>query len=134
MSPRALKPTLPPEDPEYLALWKTFPLCLRCNRRVRPQGMKVADAPNTVSPAGKSICQACYHSQKALDARLHNLSQDPNSDRVQVAKGWSEGEHNVAFWVCGKADSAAEADEILQILGLFEPNRRALDAPVHPNL
>jgi hypothetical protein len=128
---RALKPTPPPEDPKYRAEWETFHNCRVCGRRVRPQGRKVADAPNTVSPAGKDICQSCYHNaaQRGNPAPRAAVNSDPSELRA-VAATWSEDEHSVAFWVAGKASNAAEAKEILASLGLFDFERRVVRATV----
>lgn len=55
---------------------------------------------------------------RGLGSLARGSEREPIS-RAERAKGWSEGEHAVAWQVCTHVQSVAEASEIMEMLGLF---------------
>lgn len=122
---------------EYLAERAKLPECVVCERPMRPAGEKAADWPATVAYATTEQCKTCYNRKyvksmsvadalkpvKHVKTRVRGVETTvPRLDlsRQQVAERWSPEERSAALLVCELADSAAEAAEVMELLGLFD--------------
>lgn len=133
---------------EYLAERAKLPVCVVCERPMRPAGTKATAWPATVSYATTDQCKSCYNRKysqslsvaealkpvKRVKTRVRGvLKTAPQIDltRRQVAERWSEEERSAALLVCGLAESAEQASEILELLGLFDSEKPVAygDAP-----
>ena len=134
-------------SPEYLARRAELDVCQVCERPMRPPRSKVEDWPATVAYGTSTQCPTCYHrtyrkGQSAAatpgvegkkvrhrgEERIVPILVQP---RAQVAEGWSAEERSAALMVCEVAESVEVAGEVLEMLGLFQVDRRdAIDGSI----
>ena len=130
---------------EYLAKRAALPVCVVCERPMRPVGEKAEDWPATVAYATTEQCKSCYNRKytKALSAadvlkpvrqakvRYRGMETTrPVRDlpRAEVASHWTAEERAAALQVCEMAlhgtptvlGEAREAGDIMEMLGLFD--------------
>ena len=121
---------------EYLARRAELPVCVVCERPMRPAKSREGDWPATVAFATTDQCKTCYN-RKYLKAQSANATVRVEGrkarrngqlvekkvlvfPRAEVAKRWSAEARSAALVVCGNSANAEEAAETLSMLGLFD--------------
>jgi len=127
-------------DPVYLAARAALSQCVVCLRPMRPASSKAADWPATVAYGTASQCKTCYNRSYKKSLSVAGVAKVEGKKtryrgvekvvphvvlpRKAVAESWSAEERSAALMVCEVAGSASVAGEILEMLGLFEVDRR----------
>lgn len=67
----------------------------------------------------------CYRRAGAALARpalkvVEEPEPDSRTERERIASEWTEEQHAAAWAICGSAQSAADAEQIMALLGLLE--------------
>lgn len=134
----------------YIAQWSVLPRCNTCERPIRPVGTKAREWPSTMAYGTSSQCKSCYNQQfnRPMTAATANKMgmevkkvkrRSSNRDGVKevlvavkprqaVAEGWSPERRSAALLVCDVAGNAADASELMEILGFFEPELSEVEA------
>ena len=131
----------------YLESWEKLNHCLTCDRPMRPASTRVQDWPATVSRATATMCQTCrtrkaYQTNVSSNMSIAEALRDPvitkrsgtgkmpsrmpaQRTRAEIAKGWGELEHAVAWQVVTHVPNVPEARELMDMLGLFDESQMA---------
>ncbi|QLF84565.1 hypothetical protein SEA_RIE18_83 [Microbacterium phage Rie18] len=120
---------------EYLKRWLALPRCPDCDRPTRPHKGSPQDWPATVVRAGGGYCSTHYAERRSKNTLPGDRKVDyppaTGSEKQQVAATWSAEERSAALLICDVtvradipfADNVPVATELLDMLGLLDPDR-----------
>lgn len=138
-------------SPEYMARRADLPICVVCERPMRPAHEKLVDWPATVAYATTEQCKSCYNRKYVKPLSAADVLRPPKKlskarrrgeqvsvvrldlPRAEVAERWTEQERSAALQVCEMAlrgepsvlGERREAGDLMEMLGLFELDRAA---------
>ena len=137
---------------EYLAKRAELPLCVRCERPMRPAGQRTAEWPATVAYATTDQCKSCYNRKyvvsaaaalkqtdgvkgvKLVKARVRGMETTvPRLDlpKQEIAANWTAEERSAVLQICNMtvtadipfADNVPTATHLLDMLGLLDAEK-----------